>query len=104
MSAITYYIIIIARLAMFECFGCGIGAYHFCKESSNNCCMGFQLAIEAQYAQCDATINNLTNWLNDIERRLASQESLRETVEEIKKQTMTVKVGSEIYHESCGVY
>ncbi|XP_035712122.1 microtubule-actin cross-linking factor 1 isoform X8 [Folsomia candida] len=50
-----------------------------------------RLAIEAQYAQCDATINNLTNWLNDIERRLASQESLRETVEEIKKQTMTVK-------------
>lgn len=52
----------------------------------------FQLAIEAQYKQCDATINNLTNWLNDVERRLASQESLRETVEEIKKQTMIVKV------------
>jgi hypothetical protein len=54
--------------------------------------MILQLAIEAQYKQCDATINNLTNWLNDVERRLASQESLRETVEEVKKQTIAVKV------------
>lgn len=52
----------------------------------------FQLATEAQYKQTSETVHNLTDWLGDIEKRLATQDTLRETVEELRKQTVTVKV------------
>lgn len=52
----------------------------------------FQLATEAQYKQCDATMTDLMGWLGNVEKRLANQETLRETVEELRKQTVSVKV------------
>jgi len=51
-----------------------------------------QLATEALYKNCDATVSNLSDWLTEVEKKLASQETFRETVEEIKRQTATVKV------------
>ena len=56
-----------------------------------------QLAIEAQYRNCDNAMTNLLDWLQDVERRLATQEVLKETVEELKRQTTTVKVCGEIW-------
>jgi hypothetical protein len=37
-------------------------------------------------------MENLLDWLIDIEKRLGMQENVRETLEEIKKQLIIVKV------------
>ena len=40
-------------------------------------------------------MENLLDWLIDIEKRLGAQEHVRETLEEIKKQLIVVKVWHE---------
>lgn len=51
-----------------------------------------QLATEEKYRACTSTMNSLFDWLTEMEKRLGMQESVRETLEEIRTQLTIVKV------------
>lgn len=48
--------------------------------------------MEEKYKLCDETLSKLLQWISEIEDKLADQDTVKEDVEELRKQIITMKV------------
>jgi len=50
--------------------------------------------VEEKYKICDETLSKLLQWISEIENKLANQDTVKEDVEELRKQIFTMKVSA----------
>lgn len=48
--------------------------------------------MEEKYKLCDETLSKLLQWISEIEDKLADQDTVKEDVEELRQQIITMKV------------
>jgi len=48
--------------------------------------------VEEKYKLCDETLSKLLQWISEIEDKLADQDTVKEDVEELRKQIIIMKV------------
>jgi len=50
--------------------------------------------VEEKYKICDETLSKLLQWISEIENKLANQDTVKEDVEELRKQIFIMKVSA----------
>jgi len=50
--------------------------------------------VEEKYKLCDETLSKLLQWISEVENRLANQDTVKEDVEELRKQIIIMKVSN----------
>jgi len=50
--------------------------------------------VEEKYKLCDETLSKLLQWISEIEDKLANQDTVKEDVEELRKQIIITKVSN----------
>lgn len=50
--------------------------------------------MEEKYKLCDESLSKLLQWISEVEDKLANQDTVKEDVEELRKQIITMKVST----------
>jgi len=50
--------------------------------------------VEEKYKLCDESLSKLLQWISEVEDKLANQDTVKEDVEELRKQIITMKVST----------
>jgi len=48
--------------------------------------------VEEKYKLCDETLSKLLQWISEVEDKLANQDTVKEDIEELRKQIIIMKV------------
>lgn len=54
--------------------------------------------MEEKYKLCDETLSKLLQWISEIEDKLANQDTVKEDVEQLRKQILIMKVSAAVRH------